>query len=165
MSARKLTFSALFIAIGTLTSNMIFIPIGMSKITPIQHIINVLSAVVLGPGYAVVNAFMISLLRNLLGTGSLLAFPGSMIGACLAGVLYVITKRKIFAVFGEVLGTGIIGAIASFPIAKFLLGQNVAAFFFVVPFLMSTVCGSLIAWVVLTALEKNRSISKYFPMR
>ncbi|MBM7645961.1 energy coupling factor transporter S component ThiW [Scopulibacillus daqui] len=165
MSVRKLTFSALFIAVGTLTSHIIYIPIGVSKITPVQHMINVLSAVILGPGYAVVNAFMISLLRNLLGTGSLLAFPGSMIGACLAGLLYFIAKKKIFAVFGEITGTGIIGALASFPIAKWLLGQNIAAFFFIVPFLLSTVCGSLIAWAVLAALEKNRSASKYFSMR
>nr|WP_132746991.1 energy coupling factor transporter S component ThiW [Scopulibacillus darangshiensis] len=164
-STRKLTFSALFIAIGTLAGHLIYIPIGVSKVFPVQHTINVLSAVFLGPGYGVFNAFAISLLRNLFGTGSLLAFPGSMIGALLAGYLFKLTKRKLFAVFGEVFGTGIIGALVSFPIANLFLGQNVAAFFFIVPFLMSTVCGSIIAYIIVILLEKNRAITKYLPMR
>ena len=42
----------------------------------------------LGPGYAVGIAFGSSLLRNLLGWGTLLAFPGSMFGALLAGLFY-----------------------------------------------------------------------------
>lgn len=164
-STRKLTFSALFIAIGTITGHLIYIPIGVSKVFPVQHTINVLSAVFLGPGYGVFNAFAISLLRNVFGTGSLLAFPGSMIGALLAGYLFQLTKRKIFAVFGEVIGTGIIGAFVSFPIAKFFLGQDVAAYFFIIPFTLSTISGSIIAYIMVTILEKNRSISRYLPMR
>jgi energy coupling factor transporter S component ThiW len=71
-----------------MTGHLIYIPVGVAKAFPIQHLINILSAVLLGPAYALWNAFAISLLRNLLGTGSLLAFPGSMIGALLAGLLY-----------------------------------------------------------------------------
>ena len=38
-------------------------------------------------------AFVTSLLRNLMGTGTLLAFPGSMCGAFLCGILYKYGKR------------------------------------------------------------------------
>ena len=88
MKIHKLTLAALLVAIGTLSAHLIYIPAGISKCFPVQHAINVLGAVILGPGYATAVAFVISCLRNMFGTGSLLAFPGSMIGACLAGLCY-----------------------------------------------------------------------------
>lgn len=157
----KLTIAALFAAIGTLAGNVLYIPVGVTKIFPVQHIINVLSAVILGPGYAVAEAFLISLLRNLFGTGSIFAFPGSMIGAFLAGFLYQKWKKPIVAVLGEVIGTGVIGAFAAFPISKFLLGQDVAATFFIVPFLLATTCGSLIAYGLLKLFAANPSMARY----
>lgn len=88
MQTRKLTSAALLIAIGTLSAHLIYIPAGVSKCFPVQHAINVMGAVLLGPDYAVAIGFIIACLRNVLGTGSLLAFPGSMIGAALAGLAY-----------------------------------------------------------------------------
>lgn len=159
MQTRKLTFSALLIAIGTVTGHLIYIPVGAAKCFPIQHTINVLSAVLLGPWYALGNAFIISLLRNLLGTGSPLAFPGSMIGALLAGILYRKFSKKLYAVAGEIFGTGILGGLAAFPVSNLLLGQEVAAFFFVVPFLVSTVGGSIIGFALLKIMEKNKALN------
>lgn len=78
MQTRKLTSAALLIAIGTLSAHLIYIPAGVSKCFPVQHAINVMGAVLLGPDYAVAIGFIIACLRNVLGTGSLLAFPGSM---------------------------------------------------------------------------------------
>ena len=161
MKTKKLTMSALLIAIGVVAGNVIYIPVGVSKCFPIQHLINVLSAVILGPTYAVLNAFVISLIRNILGTGSLLAFPGSMIGAFLAGIMFKKTRSKLYTVIGEIFGTGILGGIAAYPIAKFIMGKEVAVFFFVIPFLISTVGGSIIAYAVLTVFEKTKILSKY----
>jgi energy coupling factor transporter S component ThiW len=142
MKTKKITFSALLIAIGVFTGNLIYIPVGVSKCFPVQHSINVISAVLLGPYYSVAIAFCISLLRNALGTGSLLAFPGSMIGAFIAGMLYKKIHKLTFAVLGEIIGTGIIGALAAFPIANFILGKKVAALYFVAPFSISTIGGN-----------------------
>ncbi len=160
-STQKLTFSALLIAIGTVAGNVIYIPVGVSKVFPVQHFVNVVSAVFLGPWYAVANAFMISLLRNLFGTGSILAFPGSMIGALLAGQLFSKTKNIILAACGEVFGTGILGALISVPIAKVVYGTQAAAFYYVLPFLLSTTFGSVIAVSVLTGLKSHRTIKHY----
>ncbi|MFZ7103500.1 MAG: energy coupling factor transporter S component ThiW [Peptococcaceae bacterium] len=160
MATKKLTFAALLIAIGTLLGHVIYIPVGVAKCFPIQHAINVISAVLLGPGYAVSNAFVISLLRNILGTGSPLAFPGSMLGAFLAGLLFTKTGKYSFTVAGEIFGTGILGGIASYPIAKFILGNDVAVFFFVVPFLVSTIGGSLIGYLLLKILANNPWMEK-----
>lgn len=155
MKINKLTLSALFISLGTLTGHIIYIPVGVSKCFPVQHLINVLSAVLLGPAYAIWNAFAISLLRNLMGVGSLLAFPGSIIGAFLAGYFFKKTGSKSWALLGEVFGTGFLGAIISYPIAKYLIGKDVAVFFFVIPFLISTIGGSIIAYMVLEVLENS----------
>lgn len=78
---KKLVLTAIIASITTVSSSFIYIPIGLAKIFPIQHLANVLSAVLLGPWYAVAQAFISSTLRNMLGTGSLFAYPGSMIGA------------------------------------------------------------------------------------
>lgn len=149
MKLKKLILSSIMVSIGTITSHILYIPIGPSKCFPMQHFINVVSAVILGPAYAVANAFLTSLLRNILGTGSLLAFPGSMIGAFFASVLYKKYEKKSSAVIGEILGTGIIGGIIAFPIAKIIMGKSVGAFFFVIPFLISTVGGSILAYIFL----------------
>lgn len=153
LNTKKLVFSAMLIAIGTLTANVIYIPVGVAKCFPMQHTINVLSAVLLGPWYAVANAFLISLLRNFLGVGSLLAFPGSIIGALLAGLLFAKFKKIPFALGGEVFGTGILGGLLSFPIAKFILGKDVAAYAFIVPFLISTIGGSILAYLILKVIN------------
>lgn len=158
----KLTLVAFFISIGTFTGNLLYIPVGVSKMFPVQHAINVLSAVLLGPVYPMINAFMISILRNILGTGTLLAFPGSMIGALLAGVAYYFTKSIFLSAIGEVIGTGILGALASYPIVTLLLGQKVAATFYIIPFLLSTVGGSVIAVLLLYALNQNKALQSVF---
>lgn len=152
-STQKLSYSGLLIALGVVTGSLFYIPVGAAKAFPIQHLINVISAVLLGPAWAVGNAFCISLLRNIMGTGSLLAFPGSMIGALLAGLLYQKTKKTLFALVGEVFGTGIIGALVSYPIAKYLIGIDKGTFFFITPFMLSTLAGSIIAYIMLKALS------------
>ena len=148
MPLRKLTVSALFVALTVCSSHLIYIPIGVAKCFPIQHAVNVLLAVLLGTRYALSSAFASSLLRNLLGTGSLLAFPGSMIGAALSGILYRQTGHILAAVAGEMIGTGIIGGMLAFPVATFLLGAQTGAFFFVIPFLISSSGGSLLAYLL-----------------
>ncbi|RSK44891.1 energy coupling factor transporter S component ThiW [Bacillus canaveralius] len=152
---RKLTLTALLVAVGTLTSHAFFIPIGFAKVFPMQHFINVLSAVLLGPYYAVMQAFTVSLLRNMLGTGSVFAFPGSMIGACLASWLFMKTKKTYMAFAGEVVGTGIIGAFACYPIAVLLLGQDAALFGFIPAFVFSSLAGAAIGLIIVNVFLKK----------
>ncbi len=159
---RKICLSALLIALGTLTSHIIFIPVGVSKCFPVQHLINVLSAVVLGPGYALWNAFAISTLRNILGTGTPLAFPGSMIGAFLAGYVYQKTNNTLYAVCGELLGTGFLGALLAYPITKYFIGKEAALFFFVIPFLLSSLGGSIVAYFFLKKLRTAEFFQEWF---
>ncbi len=149
MQIRKITASALLIALGVLSAHLIYIPAGVAKCFPIQHAINVMAAVLLGPKFAVAIAFLIACLRNMLGTGSIMAFPGGMFGALLAGLAYQKSRKLTLAMAGEIFGTGIIGSFTAWLIAKFLLGSNAVAWFFIPPFLISTIGGSIIAGLLL----------------
>lgn len=146
--AQKIALSGVLIGMAVIFGTF-SIPIGVAKISPIQHFVNVVGAITLGPLYAIANAFVASLIRNILGTGSILAFPGSMVGAFLAGIFYK-NFKKIFAVaIGEVIGTGILGAILAYPIAKLFLGKEGAIFMFVSPFIMSCTLGAIMGYVFL----------------
>jgi energy coupling factor transporter S component ThiW len=154
---RLLTTMAVLIAMGTLTAQLVWFPAGIARAYPVQHAINIVAAVTLGPGPAIIIAFMISLLRNLLGLGTLLAFPGSMIGAFLAAYLYKASRKNAFAALGESIGSGIIGALFAVPFAYIFMGSSVGALAFIPPFIVSSTTGAIIGMFVVSRLKiKNR---------
>ena len=59
-----------------------------------------------------------------MGTGSLLAFPGSMVGAFLGGYLYQRFGRLTLAYFGEVFGTGILAECSAIRWPHWLWGRK-----------------------------------------
>lgn len=150
----KLNLAAMLAVIAVVCSAF-YIPVGSAKVLPVQHMVNVLCGVLLGPGYAVGAAFVSSLIRFLMGTGSLLAFPGSMVGAFLCGVTYHLTKRMWAAYLGEVIGTGVLGALIAYPVAVMLMGKTAALFTFVFPFSLSSAIGALLSVFILSALQKT----------
>ena len=153
-SIKKTALAGMLVALTVALSGF-SIPIGASKCFPIQHLVNVLAGVFLGPVYGVSMAFCVSLIRNILGTGSLLAFPGSMVGAFLGAYLFQKTGRFLLAYLGEVVGTGIIGAIVSYPVMTLIWGRTgLALFFYVLPFLMSTACGTAIAFLLIEFMRR-----------
>lgn len=144
----KLTLGGMFVAFGVIFSTF-YIPFGVAKCFPIQHLINIMCAIFLGPTWGVGIAFTISLLRNLLGLGSILAFPGSMVGAFLSAFLYQRFNKKIYAYLGEVIGTGVLGAMLSVPIAMLFLGKSFGIFALIIPFITSSFAGATIAIVII----------------
>ena len=157
ISTKKLALAGVLCAVAVVGSLFSF-PVFSSKCAPVQHMVNILCAVFLGPWYGVAVAFVASLLRNLLGLGSLLAFPGSMCGALLCGLVYWKTKNLPATLVGEVFGTGIIGGLLSYPIAIAFMGKvagSIGYTAYVVPFLISTVAGSILAGILVKALEKG----------
>ncbi len=153
MKARDLAFMGLLVAISTLSAHVAAIPVGGAKVFPVQHAVNVIAAVLLGPGRGAFVAFATALLRNILGTGTILAFPGGMVGAALAGSAYRATGRVWAAAVGEVFGTGIIGALISYPVARIVLAQPVAALAYIIPFTMSSAAGALLGTILVMALH------------
>ena len=153
-AVKKLAIASLLTAVAVVGSLFSF-PILGSRCSPVQHMVNILCAVFLGPWYGVGCAFAASLLRNLVGLGTLLAFPGSMVGALLCGLTYWGTRNLGATCVGEVFGTGILGGLAAWPIATLILGQTAAVYAYMGPFLVSTIGGSIIAGVVLFALKRS----------
>ena len=160
---KKMVMAAMLAALGVLTSHLIYVPVGIAKCFPMQHGVNVIAGVLFGPWYAVGTALTISMIRNLSGTGTILAFPGSMIGAYFAGLFYLKTGKIEAAALGELMGTGIFGALLAVPMANLFLGTSKAAFALVIPFAVSSLGGAMIASIVLKStvlqqmIETNRS--------
>ena len=163
MKVRQLSLMAMLVALGTVTAHVVSIPVGAARVFPMQHAINVIAAVLLGPAGAGLVALLISLLRNLMGVGTLLAFPGSIVGAVLAGCLYRLRPQVIFAAIGEVIGTGLLGALLSFPLAKFILGKPVLAYTYIIPFSLSSLGGALIGYLIIRTIAGTGSINRRRP--
>ena len=146
----------------------------VTRAFPLQHMINIFLAVLCGTRYGISAAFTTSVIRNIIGSGSLLAFPGSMIGAFLSGYLYSRTKKLWAAVLGEFTGTSLIGGpkffraavqvsrqegtsliggLVSYPVAALFMGSSKGAFFYISLFSVSCGAGCLIAFIVLKGIH------------
>ena len=161
-NTKKLAIAGVFCAVAVVGSLFSF-PIFGSKCSPVQHMVNILCAVLLGPGYSLGAAFGAALIRNLLGLGSLMAFPGSMFGALVCGFVYKKTKNIFCTLLGEVLGTAVLGGLCAYPIGIFLMGQSIAdiAFYaYVIPFFVSTAVGAVISGVLIYTLKKSNVLHK-----
>lgn len=153
LNVKKLAVASLLCAVAVVGSTFSFLVLG-SKCAPVQHMVNILCAVLLGPGYGVGAAFAASLLRNLLSLGTLMAFPGSMLGALLCGLVYRFSRNIPATLAGEVFGTAVLGGLCAWPVAVFVMGQQAAVFAFVVPFLISTAAGALISAALIYSLKR-----------
>ena len=154
MKTKDIARAVIFVAIAVALSPF-FIPVGISKCFPAQHMVNVMSAVMLGPAYAVGIAFIAAIIRNILGLGTLLAFPGGMIGAFLAGLAYLQLKNIYLAGLGEIIGTGLLGALVSvWIVGPLLMGKSMAVVTLIIAFSVSTLGGTIIGIIALKLLQK-----------
>ena len=156
-NVKKLVVASILCAVAVVGS-LFSVPVFGSKCSPVQHMVNLLCAVLLGPGYGVCAAFCAALIRNILGLGSLMAFPGSMFGALLCGLVYWKTRNILATLIGEVFGTAILGGLCAYPVAIYLMGQNAAAIAFyayIIPFLISTAAGALISALLIYSLKRS----------
>ncbi|MBW1916276.1 MAG: energy coupling factor transporter S component ThiW [Deltaproteobacteria bacterium] len=154
VKTKDIARAVIFVAIAVALSPF-FIPVGISKCFPAQHMVNVMSAVMLGPAYAVGIAFIAAIIRNILGLGTLLAFPGGMIGALLAGLAYRQLKNLYFAGLGEIIGTGLLGALVSvWIVGPLLMSKSMAVVTLIIAFSVSTLGGTIIGIIALKLLQK-----------
>ena len=157
-SVKKLALAGVLCAVAV-AGSMFSFPVFGSKCAPVQHMVNILCAVFLGPWYSVAAAFAASLLRNLMGLGSLLAFPGSMCGALLCGLAFWLSKNLPVTLIAEVLGTGVLGGLAAYPVAKLVMGLTPETYtVYIVPFLISTAAGSILAGALVYSLQRSGAL-------
>lgn len=154
-NTRKTAYAVVLVAIGVALAPYTSFPIGIAKVNPTQHFVNVLAAVLLGPWWAVLTAAVIAVLRNAMGVGTLLAFPGGMIGAFLGGIAFRVVHRTWAAAAGEIIGTGGIAPVVSaLLVAPFLMGKAIPLLALVPSFLFSTVAGALLGVLALRLLQR-----------
>ena len=157
-SLLKMIVLAMLIAIGVVISPILRVE-GMC---PMAHFINIICSVFLGPWYSLLCATLIGIIRMATMGIPPIALTGAIFGAFLSGVFYRLSKgRIIFAVLGEIIGTGIIGAIMSYPVMTFLWGKEGLSWLFYVPsFICGTLIGGSIAYVFLRKFAANGMLAK-----
>ena len=157
-SLLKMITLSMLIALGVVISPILRVE-GMC---PMAHFINIVCSVFLGPWYSLLCATLIGIIRMITMGIPPIALTGAIFGAFLSGVFYRASKgRIIFAVLGEIIGTGIIGAIMSYPVMTFLWGKEGLSWLFYVPsFICGTLIGGSIAYVFLRKFAANGMLAR-----
>ncbi len=147
----RMVVLSVLIALGVVISPIL----RFEGMCPMAHFINIVCAVLLGPFEALLCAVLIGIIRMIFLGIPPIALTGAIFGAFLSGVFYKVSKGKLlFAVLGEIIGTGIIGAIASYPVMTFIWGEEGLSWLFYVPsFICGTLIGGSIAFVFLRKLS------------
>lgn len=158
----KMTVLSLMVALGVVISPILRVE-GMC---PMAHFINVVCAVLLGPWYSFSCALLIGIIRMATMGIPPIALTGAIFGALLSGIFYRLSKGNLLiAVLGEVIGTGIIGAIASYPVMTLFWGKEGLSWLFYVPsFICGTLIGGSIAFAFLKKLSASGTLSKFQSM-
>lgn len=146
----KMVILSMLVGLGVVISPIL----RFEGMCPMAHLINIVCSVLLGPWYSLLCATLIGIIRMIIMGIPPIALTGAIFGAFLSGVCYRASKGKIlFAVVGEVIGTGIIGAILSYPVMTILWGKEGLSWLFYVPtFICGTLIGGSIAYVFLKKL-------------
>lgn len=163
----RLVLSSILVALGVSLS--VFpgaFPVGPTKVFPFQHMINVVAGILLGPLNAGVVAGLIGMIRIGIGTGTFFALPGGIPGALVVGIAYKYLVRKESAGLTEPLGTALGALISAFFVAPAIGAAQLQPFLglaaqwqlFTIFFLMSSVPGAIMGYLVVLALKRRRVI-------
>ena len=159
-ATRKLALAAVLTALSVVLGSL-SIPIGVTKVAPSQHMINAIAGVLLGPWYAVMMAIMTATIRVGLGVGTIYAYPGSIFGGLIVGLVYRYVKKTDYAALTEPLGTVVIGATLSALVVSPLMGGSATLYFFWLAFAASCIPGSILGLVIIKLLRRS-GLDKYF---
>ncbi len=155
----RMIFLSMLVGLGVVISPILRIE-GMC---PMAHLINITCSVFMGPWYSLLCASLIGILRMVLMGIPPLALTGAVFGAVLSGILYRASKGRLWAaVLGEIIGTGIIGAVASYPVMEIFYGRTGLSWMYYVPlFISGTLIGGSLAYALLTMLARNGALREF----
>jgi energy coupling factor transporter S component ThiW len=157
VDSRPVALAAVLIAVATALSPL-SIPVGPTKVFPIQHMTNAIAGVLLGPVYAVFIAVVVGILRNALGTGTFFAFPGGIPGALVVGLLHKYLVKKDFTAFSEPVGTSVGGAVSWLIVQAGFIKSSLSLLGFISAFLASSIPGSILGFIVLVMIRRSGAI-------
>lgn len=155
----RMIFLSMLVGLGVVISPILRIE-GMC---PMAHLINITCSVFMGPWYSLLCASLIGILRMVLMGIPPLALTGAVFGAVLSGILYRASKGRLWAaVLGEIIGTGIIGSVASYPVMEIFYGRTGLSWMYYVPlFISGTLIGGSLAYALLTMLARNGALREF----
>lgn len=155
-STKMLVLTAMFACLAFVLNTFVYFP----SMAPFQHFINVLSAVILGPWYGCGSAFICGIMRMMSGR-TIQAVTGAIFGPILAGLIYKKTKNIYLVFIGEVIGTGLFGAMASYPLMRLFYGLDVQSPFYYIPFYTpSAIVGAAMGVAVLLILKRSGVLNR-----
>ncbi|MFW8052628.1 energy coupling factor transporter S component ThiW [Vagococcus fluvialis] len=160
---QKLIILSFMVALDVVLSPLFRIE-GMA---PMSSVMNVIGVALMGPWYGTAMALICGLLRMLLLGVPPLALTGAVFGAFLAGLGYKYSKSIYGAMLGEIIGTGLIGSLLSYPVMVWFTGsaQEMYWFIYTPRFFGGAISGSLIGFLVYQKLKevpKFKQLQAYF---
>lgn len=177
----NLVLTACLTALGVAIAPFLYFPFLGTKAFPGQHLVNALSGVILGPWWGALVAALIGAVRNLLGIGTIFAFPGGIPGALIVGLAHKALGRlgrgrlRYAAALFEPVGTVLIGATASlFLVAPLIgwrpllgliegLGPLPALLTLWFGWSISSITGSAMGYIALLVLDRAGLMAKLLP--
>lgn len=159
-NSKKLALAGVLCAVAVVGSMLQF-PVFGSQCAPVQHMVNVICAVFLGPGLRRGRGLPGQPAAQHLRLRQPPGLPRQYVRRLLCGLVYWKTRNLPATLAGEVFGTGIIGGLLSYPVAVAFMGVvagSIAFYAYVVPFLVSTVGGSILAGILVFTLQKSGAL-------
>lgn len=154
-TTKKLVLTAMLSGLAFVLSTFVYFP----NMAPFQHFVNVMAAVFVGPWYGSAAGILTGLMRMACGRdiGSVI---GAMFGPILGGLLYRKFGTLWSVYIGEVIGTGVVSAIAVYPFFRIFYGLDIQSPFYYIPFYTpSAAVGAAMGVMVLLVL-KNTGLLK-----
>ena len=155
-ATRKLVLTAMFTCLAFVLNTFVY----FAAMAPFQHFVNVLAAALVGPWYGSAAGFLCGVLRMLCGR-DIGCITGAMFGPILGGLLYRKFGTWWSVWIGEIIGTGVIGAMASYPLFKMFYGLDAQSPFYFIPFYIpSALVGASMGVAVLLILKRTGVLNR-----
>jgi len=160
-NTKKIALSIILAAIAIVLSPFTSFPLGFATPNPTQHMVNAIAGVLLGPWYAIFIAIIAALGRNILHTGTVFAFPGSIFGGLVVGLVYRYIVKRDYAALLEPIGTGLIGAtVSAYLVGPWALQTGLISNLgtltaYMISFFASSIPGSILGFIVLKIIRRT----------
>lgn len=156
VSVPKLALTAMMACLAFVLNTFVYFP----AMAPFQHFVNVMAAVFLGPWYGCTAAFLCGVMRMMSGR-TIQAIVGAIWGPILGGLLYRKFHSIWLAAIGEVIGTGLLGALTAYPLMKWFYNLDAQSPFYYIPFYTpSAVVGAAMGIMVLFMLKRTHLLDQ-----
>jgi len=177
-ATKRISLFIVIVSLGIIIAPLLWFPFFTTKAYPGQHLINALAGVMLGPWWAAAAAILIGVVRNILGIGTIYAFPGGIPGGVVVGLVYLVTRRskrpaiRYLAALAEPIGTVLIGGTLSLAVIAPIIGdprllgavEQYGLWRFLPVFwsgwALSSIPGSVAGYLVLLALDRIGVMSR-----